>query len=117
MARLIGATSPTFDMERWRRRLAVAQQQRPADLIVANGLVANVFSGELIPANIAIVDGVIAGVGDYRQAAETIDATGMVIAPSFIDAHIHIESTHLWPHGIRPGSASAWDRRGRRRRP
>jgi len=97
MARLIGATSPTFDMERWRRRLAVAQQQRPADLIVANGLVANVFSGELIPANIAIVDGVIAGVGDYRQAAETIDATGMVIAPSFIDAHIHIESTHLWP--------------------
>src|SRR6478735_3612748 len=97
MARLIGATSSTFDMERWRRRLAVAQQQQPADLIVANGLVANVFSGELISASVAIVDGVIAGIGDYRQGAETIDASGMVIAPSFIDAHIHIESTHLWP--------------------
>jgi adenine deaminase len=46
---------------------------------------------------VAIVDGIIAGIGNYQQATETIDATGMVIAPAFIDAHIHIESTHLWP--------------------
>src|SRR3954453_14087455 len=97
MARLIGATSSTFDVERWRRRLAVAQQQQPADLIIANGLVTNVFSGELIAANIAIVDGIIAGVGDYQQGADIIAAAGRVIAPSFIDAHIHIESSHLWP--------------------
>lgn len=97
MPRLIGAAGPNFDAERWRRRLAVAQHQEPADLAITGGTIVNVFSGALIDADIAIADGVIAGVGRYRDAHEIIDATGYVIAPSFIDAHIHIESTHLWP--------------------
>jgi adenine deaminase len=97
MPRLIGATGPNFDAERWRRRLAVAQHREPADLVIAGGTIVNVFSGELVRADIAIADGVIAGVGEYREARETIDASGHVVAPSFIDAHIHIESTHLWP--------------------
>lgn len=95
--KLIGATSSHFDIVRWRRRLAVAQKQAPADLVIAGGRIVNVFSGELIEGNIAIVDGLIAGIGDYREATETIEAAGMVVAPSFIDAHIHIEPTHLWP--------------------
>lgn len=97
MPKLIGATGPTFDLNTWRRRLAVAQHQAPADLVIAGGKVVNVFTGELLEADIAIVDGVIVGLGEYRDADETTDASGMIVAPSFIDAHIHIESTHLWP--------------------
>ena len=95
--KLIGATGSEFDIARWQRRLPVAQKRAPADLVIANGRIANVFSGELIDANVAIVDGLIAGIGDYHDATETIDASGMVVAPSFVDAHIHIEPTHLWP--------------------
>jgi adenine deaminase len=97
MPKLIGATGPAFDQDIWRRRLAVAQHRAPADLVIAGGSVVNVFTGELIEADVAIVDGIIAAVGHYRDAHETIDAQGLTIAPSFIDAHIHIESTHLWP--------------------
>lgn len=86
-----------FSPEQWRRRLRVAQRAEPADLLIANGTVVNVFSGELRRQHVAIADGVIAGVGDYAEAAETIDATGLTVAPSFIDGHIHLESSLLWP--------------------
>jgi adenine deaminase len=97
MPQLIGAVGPSFDLGAWRRRLAIAQHRAEADLVLAGGTVVNVFTGELIETDIAIVDGVIAGLGAYRDARATIDARGFVVAPSFIDAHIHIESTHLWP--------------------
>jgi adenine deaminase len=97
MTQLIGATGPHFDDAAWRRRLAVAQRREPADLVITGGRIVNVFSGELVEANIAVVDGVIAGVGEYTDGLELRDATGQIVAPSFIDAHIHIESTHLWP--------------------
>jgi adenine deaminase len=97
MSKLIGATGPGFDLDTWRRRLAVAQHRAEADLVIAGGSIVNVFTGELIATDIAIVDGVIAGLGAYRDARATIDARGFIVAPSFIDAHIHIESTHLWP--------------------
>jgi adenine deaminase len=38
----------------------------------------------------------IAGVGDYALGHQVIDVTGSVIAPSFIDAHLHVESSLLW---------------------
>jgi adenine deaminase len=103
-----GARDAEFNLKQWRRRLAVAQRNEPADLVIRNGHVANVFSGELIPADVAIVDGVIAGVGGYQEAAKEIDASGMVVAPSFIDGHVHLESSLVWvtewaravvPHG------------------
>jgi len=92
----------------WRRRLKVAQGQEPADLVVAGGRVLDVFSEELFAADVAIADGVIAGVGRYENAHQRIDAAGAVVAPSFIDAHVHLESSLLWlpeyarvvlPHG------------------
>jgi adenine deaminase len=85
-----------FDLAKWRRRLAVAQRQAPADLVIRNGEIANVFSGDLIRADVAIVDGVIAGIGEYSDAPEEIDASGMVVAPSFIDGHVHLESSLVW---------------------
>ncbi|MCC6790607.1 MAG: adenine deaminase [Thermomicrobiales bacterium] len=87
----------TFESTTWSRRLAVAQGSEPADLVVAGGTVVNVFSGELLREDIAIVDGRIAAIGDYPDARERIDASGIYVAPSFIDAHIHLESALVWP--------------------
>jgi adenine deaminase len=86
-----------FHAESWRRRLRVAQGLEPADLVIAGGSIVNVFSSELLPVDVAIAGGIIAGVGTYPDASARIDATGMVVAPSFIDAHIHLESALVWP--------------------
>src|SRR4051794_22530667 len=77
----------SFDQSRWQRRLDVAQRAAPADLVIRGGHVANVFSGELMEADVAVVDGIIAGVGDYSEGASEIHASGLVVAPSFIDGH------------------------------
>jgi adenine deaminase len=78
------------------RRLAVARGDEPADVVVTGGSVLSVFTREWLRADVAIADGWIAGVGDY-QGRETIDATGMWVAPGLIDAHVHIESSRLLP--------------------
>ena len=97
-----------FDAAAWRRRLRVAQGAEPADLVLAGGNVVDVFGGELFRADVAIADGVIAGVGDYPAARERIDVGGKTVAPSFVDAHVHLESSLVWvpefaravvPHG------------------
>lgn len=93
---------------KWRRRVAIAQGQYPAELVITGGRVLNVFTEELIEADVAIDAGSIAGIGHYPDARQVIDAAGAIIAPSFIDAHIHTESSLLWmpefaravvPHG------------------
>jgi adenine deaminase len=78
------------------RRLAVARGDEPADLVVAGGSVLSVFTREWLRADVAIADGWIAGVGDYR-GRETLDASGMWVVPGLIDAHVHIESSRLLP--------------------
>ena len=83
------------------RLLAIARGDEPADLLLAGGQVVNVFSGDIVPTSIAIHFGTdggrIAGVGDYTQARRTIDLAGALVAPGFIDAHMHVESTMLPP--------------------
>src|SRR5918993_3460997 len=76
------------------RRLAVARGDEPADLVVRGGRVLSVFTREWLDVDVAIVDGTIAGVGDY-DGEETIDAAGRFVVPGFIDAHMHIESVKL----------------------
>src|SRR5438309_1424290 len=78
------------------RRLAVARGEEPADLVVRGGQVLSVFTREWLRADIAIVDGHIAGLGSY-DGVETLDATGRWVVPGFIDAHMHLESTKLLP--------------------
>src|SRR4051794_35519817 len=78
------------------RRLAVARGDEPADLVIRGGRVLSVFTREWLRADVAIADGWIAGVGDYR-GRETLDASGMWVVPGLIDAHVHIESSRLLP--------------------
>lgn len=83
-------------MERLQRRLAVARGDEPADLVVRGGHVLSVFTREWLQTDVAVVDGVVAGLGDY-QGRETLDASGRWVVPGFIDAHMHLESTKLLP--------------------
>jgi adenine deaminase len=76
------------------RRLAVARGDEPADLVVRGGKVLSVFTREWLDADVAIVDGFIAGVGSY-EGREAVDATGRYVVPGFIDSHMHLESTKL----------------------
>jgi adenine deaminase len=81
-------------MESVERRLAVARGDEPADLVVRDGRVLSVFTKEWLDVDIAIVDGVVAGLGRY-EGRETLDAGGKYVVPGFIDAHMHLESVKL----------------------
>jgi adenine deaminase len=83
-------------MEGLSRRLAVARGDEPADLVVRGGRVLSVFTKEWLESDVAIVDGVVAGLGDY-EGRETLDVSGKFVVPGFIDAHMHLESTKLLP--------------------
>jgi adenine deaminase len=69
-----------------------ARGKRPCDLLLANGRIVDVFSGELAKAGVAIAGGRIAGIGDY-PARRIVDLGGRFIAPGVIDSHVHIESS------------------------
>jgi adenine deaminase len=81
------------------RLLAVARGDEAADTVLAGGQVVNVLTGEVRRADVAIKDGLIAGVGfQYHKAKQTIDVSGQFITPGFIDGHVHIESSLLPVH-------------------
>jgi len=76
------------------RLISVAKGEAPADLLLANAKIINVFTGEIEGGNIAIYGDRIAGIGDY-QAKEVVDVGGRYIAPGLINGHIHPESSML----------------------
>ncbi|UNC93311.1 adenine deaminase [Candidatus Contubernalis alkaliaceticus] len=87
-----------LNQERWARIINTAREEQPADLLLLNAQVVNVFTGEIVKTNVAVVEDTIAGVGEnYKQAGETIDLQGAYLIPGLIDAHIHIESSLLSP--------------------
>lgn len=79
--------------------LEVAGGRRPADMVVKNGKIVNVFSGEIHDGGVAICGNRIAAIGevDYAIGENTrvLDAQGKFITPGFIDGHIHPESSSL----------------------
>jgi len=75
--------------------ISVARGESPADLVLANARVVNVFTGEIEPGNVAISGGSIAGIGDYQQAGQVIDLEGRYLAPGLINGHTHLESSML----------------------
>jgi len=76
------------------RRLAVARGDERADLVIRGGNVFSAFTKEWLETAVAVVDGFVAGLGDY-EGTETLDATGKYVVPGFIDAHMHLESVKL----------------------
>jgi adenine deaminase len=76
--------------------IAVARGEEPADLLLANAQLLNVLSGEVHPANVAVYDGRVVGLGDYR-GREEVDLKGKFVCPGLIDAHVHLESSMVQP--------------------
>jgi adenine deaminase len=97
-----------FNSHGWRMRVAAARGTGRSGKTLAGGKVLNVFTGELEEKSVSIADGRITAVGGSGGTAEVVDCRGKIIAPSFVDPHIHTESSLLWmpefaraviPHG------------------
>ena len=83
-----------------RRAVQAAQGRDGFDLLLVGGTVVDVATGELRPADVGLVGGLIASVhppGSRSDAARTHDLTGLFLAPGFIDGHVHFESSHMGP--------------------
>ncbi len=59
-------------------------------LVIKNGRVIDPASGRDAVADVAIEDGVIRAIDTGLAGAEMIDATGLIVAPGFIDMHVHL---------------------------
>ena len=75
----------------------VARGLEKADLVIKNANIVNVLSEEIHKGDIAICDGVIAGIGENYSGEKEIDINGAYVTPSFIDGHVHLESTMMLP--------------------
>ncbi len=73
--------------------IKAARGDAPVDLLLKNVNLINVVSGEIYPANVAIDDQLIVGMGNNYDAKNEIDLTGLYASPGFIDGHVHIESS------------------------
>src|SRR5713226_3059268 len=84
-----------------KRLVEAARGDRPLDLVIRSGTLANVYTGELYPADVGIFGDRIVVVDREARfgltAARTIDARGLTIIPGLIDTHVHIESTMVTP--------------------
>jgi len=80
----------------FRSLISVAKKGRAADLVLKGGQVFNVFTGDFVTSDVAIVEGYIAGVGQY-SGREELDLRGKYVTPGFIDGHVHIESSMVSP--------------------
>lgn len=76
------------------QKLSIARGEKPAELLFKNARLVNVLSGEIYPANVAVADGRVIGIGDYK-AQKVINLKGAFLAPSLIDGHFHVESSML----------------------
>lgn len=90
-----------MDMALRIRAIAAAQGREPFDVLVTGGTVVDVATLELREADLGLVGGMIASVhprGRFTEAKRRQDATGLYVAPGFIDGHVHFESSHMLPH-------------------
>lgn len=79
------------------QRIAVARGETPADTVLRGGEVFDVVTGTRIAGDVAIVQGVIAGIGGAYEAREIVDVSGLTLVPGFIDTHLHVESSLVTP--------------------
>jgi adenine deaminase len=79
-----------------KKMIQTAKGDAPAQLVLKNAKVVDVFNGEIIDGDVAIYNGSIVGVGHYSGEQE-VNLKGKYVAPGFIDSHIHIESAYVTP--------------------
>ena len=82
------------------RLAASARGDIPADIVIHNARVANIFTQEYEPADVAIYSGKIAGIGQGYKGLVNFDAEGRALIPGMIDGHIHIEDTMMTPQAF-----------------
>ncbi len=76
--------------------IQAAKGEKKGSLLLKNGKILNLFSGEIEEDNVLIENGYIAGIGkEYQEAERIIDVGGLYLLPGFIESHIHIESSLL----------------------
>lgn len=85
--------------ESLKKLVDVAAGRIPADKVIKNCKIVDVYSGRIIEGDIAISENVIAGIGNY-EGENVIDAMGKYATPGFIDSHIHIESSYVSPEEL-----------------
>jgi adenine deaminase len=73
-------------------RIRIASGEGMVDLLIKNGRVVEVFSGQIEKKDVAVYKGVIVGFGDY-QARKIINVGGDFLCPGLIDGHVHVESS------------------------
>ena len=88
-----------MEKQQLKRLIDVAAGRAPAEVVIKNCKVVDVYNQGILEGDIALSGGLIAGVGTYQGQTE-IDAGGMYAAPGFIDSHIHIESSYVSPEEI-----------------
>ena len=81
-------------MRNLQQKLSIARGERPAERLFKNANLVNVLSGEIYLTHVAVDDGRVIGLGDYK-AKTIIDLKGAYLAPSLIDGHFHVESSML----------------------
>jgi N-acyl-D-amino-acid deacylase len=78
------------------------------DLVIRGGTVVDGTGADRFPADVAVKDGVIVevrrGGGIEGEAAETLDATGLVVAPGFVDIHTHYDGQVTWDEVLDPSA-------------
>ena len=80
-----------------KRIINVARGLEKADFVIKNANIVNVLSEEIHKADIAIADGIIAGIGENYHGEKEININGAYVTPSFIDGHVHLESSMVLP--------------------
>lgn len=80
-----------------KKLIDVAAGRKPADLVLKNARIVNVMTHRLMDGDVAISDGLIAGIANHYEGQKTIDLDHHFLVPGLIDAHIHIESAYVSP--------------------
>src|SRR5438552_19044463 len=79
------------------RLIQIARGAEPADLLLTNARVLDLYACDIIPADVAVAGGRIAGIAlpetDAYQARDVLDLRGSYLAPGLIDGHVHSESS------------------------
>ena len=78
--------------------IKAAKGEEIADIVIKNANIINVLSGDIHRGDVAVVNGKIVGIGKDYKGREEIDINGSYLSPSFIDGHVHLESSMVSPY-------------------